>query len=756
LAGTVNIFTSAGKPRGHARSQALEEAQMDLSSTGSLTLMTPRRSGSAMKLAFSDGGPLHIDPGAPKTLTEAILQTAARHPAKGIVFYNSDGSESFQSYPALLAEALRILGGLQARGLQPRDRVILQVELLKDHFSTFWACILGGITPVNVAVAPSYHEVGGVINKLHNTWELLGHPAIIASGHLVKPIAGLGALLPAMAQAKTISVDDLKQSDASGRIHQSAPSDLVFFQLTSGSTGVPKCIQETHRCIIAHIHLSQQFNGFLPGDITFNWLPVDHVVPTLTYHLKDTYLGCQQIHAKSDVVLSNPLKWLDIMDRHRVTHTWSPNFGYKLLSDRLAQNNHRSWDLSCLKFMINAGEQVTVPVVREFLRLAAPFGVKPGMIQPAFGMAESCTAITYTNDFNFETSVHRLLKSSLGSVLKPSKDENPATTIMFADLGPPAPGIQIRITDEHNKTVPEAMIGRLQIKGPVVTPGYLNNDAANREAFVGDDWFNTGDLGFILNGRLTLTGREKELIIVRGANFYCYEIEDVVNRIDGVEPTFCAACAVDDIGTGTEGLAIFFVAKEGRSDAQNLQLLKTIRMRVASELGIAPTFVIPLARAEFPKTTSGKIQRSQLKKALAAGAFNTLLETLSEQLRQADRMARVLPRNEIEVRIALIWRDLLKIPEVGVTESFFELGGDSLLAAQVISRIREAFRSSVPLSKLFEASTVEKLGQALLEHECKPGQMLRTAELLKQIETMSAEEVHHLLHAKRQAKGTAK
>ncbi len=151
-------------------------------------------------------------------------------------------------------------------------------------------------------------------------------------------------------------------------------------------------------------------------------------------------------------------------------------------------------------------------------------------MQPAFGMAEVCTCMTYANDFAIETGVHRFLKSSLGGLLIPSTADD-ASTITFVDLGPPVPGVEIRITDSSNQVVPEGKIGRFQIRGTVTTRGYLYNDEANKEAFVGDGWFNSGDLGYIWNGRLALTGREKEMIIVRGANFYCYEIEDVVNAL---------------------------------------------------------------------------------------------------------------------------------------------------------------------------------------------------------------------------------
>src|SRR5207249_1828538 len=148
-------------------------------------------------------------------------------------------------------------------------------------------------------------------------------------------------------------------------------------------------------------------------------------------------------------------------------------------------------------------------------------------------------------------------KTSLPRRLRLAAPGDPAA-VEFVEVGPPAPGVQIRIVDRANRLLPERVIGRVQVRGEVVTPGYLNNPAANQEAFAGDGWFYTGDLGFLRDGRLTITGREKEVIIINGANYYCYEIEDIVNAIDGVEATFVGVCGIADRATGTEGLAIFF------------------------------------------------------------------------------------------------------------------------------------------------------------------------------------------------------
>jgi acyl-CoA synthetase (AMP-forming)/AMP-acid ligase II/short-subunit dehydrogenase involved in D-alanine esterification of teichoic acids/acyl carrier protein len=585
--------------------------------------------------AICSGPPLTIPADAPRTLGEALIRTAARRPDTGILHIQSDGSATLQSYAELLDAARRILAGLTAQGLKPRDRVILQFDRLDEHLPTFWACVLGGVTPVTVAVAPSYDERNGVVNKLYNIWELLKHPPILTSALLEPSLRGLRALLP-MDDLQLLTIDALRSYAPAESLREADPREIVFFQLTSGSTGVPKCIQETHHGIISHIHAATQVSDYTEADITLNWLPMDHVVPLLMCHIKDVYLGCQQIQARTDMILADPLNWLDLIERHRVTHTWSPNFGFKLLGDRLAKAAGRRWDLSSMRYFVNAGEQVTLPVVREFLEAVAPFGVASAAMQPAYGMAELCTAMTYSCDFDPIRRVGYFEKQSLYGRLRRTSPADPAA-VNFVEVGPPSPGVSIRIVDHANQTLSEGVIGRLQVQGDVVTPGYLDNPAANQEAFTDDGWFYTGDLGFILDGRLTITGREKEVIIINGANYYCYEIEDIVNETPGVEATYVAAVAVDDPHTGTEGIAIFFTPAV-EQPRERLELITGIRSRIVAGLGLNPLYVIPVPKDEFPKTTSGKIQRTQLKNGLSDGRFAETLKQIDLALENSNTL----------------------------------------------------------------------------------------------------------------------
>lgn len=554
-------------------------------------------------MAIADGGPLPaLPPDAPTVLGDALLR-AARGDG-GVITVDNAGHTRHESYAALAEHALRLLAVLQQRGLTPGARVILQLRDPVLHFRAFWACVLGGVIPVTVAIPSDYDAQQAVVRKLVNVWHLLERPVVLTEAALADGVARV--LEPG---APIMLVGDT-QAGAHGVVHRARPGDVVFHQLTSGSTGTPKCIQETHAGIIAHIHASALANGYHAGDVTLNWLPFDHVVPTLTVHLKDVYLGSRQIHVHPDRVLAEPLRWLDLLQQHRVTRTWAPNFAFKMIADAVRRGTAGPWDLSSVRTWMNAGEMVTLPALRDFLAALAPSGVTPAAIQPAFGMAEACTCMTYNNAFDLDRSSLRARVTRGGELRRCGDDPRAA---VFIDLGPPTAGVAIRITDERNTLVPEGQVGRFQIKGQVITPGYLLNDSANAEAFVGDGWFNTGDRGFILDGRLYLTGREKEVIIVRGANFYAYEIEDAVERVEGVAPTWAAACSWADPDSATEGLAIFFVARTAHDEAT---VARRVRGQVAAAFGISPSIVLPISQEEFPKTTSGKIQRTQLKARL--------------------------------------------------------------------------------------------------------------------------------------------
>ncbi len=465
-----------------------------------------------------------------KTSWSQILQQSASQD-KGILYYNEHDID-YQSYNQLLAEANIIVAGLRKKGLQPQDKVVLQLLQPRYILSCLWACFLGGFVPIPLGVDLS--DNGN--SKL---------AAVSSLGDLVVTQDSLQqGIKELLEEIGVITVEELQDNQPDSNWYESDLEDLALLLFTSGSTGKPKGVMLSRRNLLASIYGMATVNKLTRDDITLNWMPIDHVASLVMFHLTEVYLGCQQIQVATQLVLQQPLKWLDLIDRYRVTVTWSPNFAYNLVNEKL-QNGQYNWDLSGVRWMGNGAEAVVGKTAQRFLQLLGKYGLKETVVSPGYGMSETCAGIAHSSSFNLTT-----------------KGE-------FVEVGAPIPGVSLRIVDERGDVVPEDTIGLLQVKGPTITSGYYQQPQLNRKLFTTDGWFNTGDLGFIKSGRLTITGRQKEVIIINGVNYYNHEIEAVVSEISGVSVSYTAAIAVKD-KQGQEQLAIFFCPELGDWETRRL------------------------------------------------------------------------------------------------------------------------------------------------------------------------------------------
>lgn len=546
----------------------------------------------------SGGGLLPLPPDHPENLAGALERAARDHPANGVSYLDGAGKARLQTYPELLEEAAGILAGLQGRGLKPGQTVIFQLEDNRDFIPAFWACALGGFVPVPVSIAPTYEQPHNILAKLRNAWSMLDGPPVLAGAALAPRLEGFAAR-EGLKEFAVMAVDQLRRQPPSRAWHPARPGELALLLLTSGSTGLPKAVRQTHRSLLAWAASVAQACEFNDRDVSINWMPLDHVGGLVMFHLRDVVAGCGQVHAPTESVLQRPLVWLDWIERFRATITWAPNFAYGLINEQAAEVARGRWDLSSMRFILNGGEAIVSRTARRFLEILAPHGLPATAMRPAWGMSETSSGVTYSRRFTLATT----------------QDDDP-----FVEVGGPIPGVQLRIVDQHDVPVPEGKSGRLQIRGVSITEGYHQNPEANDKAFTDDGWFITGDLGLIKAGRLTITGREKDIIIINGVNFYSHEIESVVEEVKGVEVSFTAACAIRRPGENTDGIAIFF-SPAATGEPRLGELIKTIRTTVARKEGVTPDFIVPLAKADIPKTAIGKIQRSQLKERFEQGAF---------------------------------------------------------------------------------------------------------------------------------------
>ncbi|MRN56074.1 amino acid adenylation domain-containing protein [Paenibacillus sp. LC-T2] len=570
--------------------------------------------------ALAYGGDLEERSDWPCTLPEALRRSVLESPDKGILYVRDGQPDELQTYPVLLADAERILGGMRAAGLQPHDVVILQFADNRKFISALWACFLGGIIPTPIAVAPVYSEMNGAVRKLQSSWELLEHPAILTDQDTEPALRNLSQLWNT-SELWILTSESLGNHDRDSDWYESSPEDPVLNLLSSGSTGMPKCIQHRHRSLLARMKATAVFNDFSKEEVSLNWMPLDHVGGVVMFHIRDVFLGCQQIKPHIDSFIANPLIWLDWADKYKATLTWAPNFAFALVNERGREIGEGQWDLSSLRYIMNAGEAVVARVAQRFLRLLQPHGLSDTAMVPAYGMSETSSAVTQNKSFRSEgTQGIRIVdKTTLSGGLKEVDDSHP-NKIAFTEVGGPIPTVSIRIADNLNHVLRENQIGRLQVKGPTIMDGYYRNPEANEEAFVGEGWFNTGDLAFLHQGVLCITGREKDVIIINGANYHNYEIEAVVEEIPGVEVTFSAAYGIFDPESGSDRLAIFFVSSEGSLEEQ-MPVVQAIRQTIVRRIGIQPQVILPVGKSVFPKTNSGKIQRAELGKRYLSGEF---------------------------------------------------------------------------------------------------------------------------------------
>lgn len=543
-------------------------------------------------------GPALVEPSV-SSWAQALRRAAER--AQGdIVHVHADGSEYRRSYASLIPEASRVLAGLRRAGLRPGDQVILQCDATEDFLAVLWGCILGGFVAVPLTVPASYDTPSAALTKLEGIWRMLGRPWIVCSADRETGLRDL-ATRRNWPGLRLTSADELREAPEDHDWHPARPDDLILMLMTSGSTGLPKAVRLTHRNVLTRSAATEQMNALDASDVSLNWIPLDHVTGVVMFHLRDVYLCCRQIHAPTSWILQDPLRWMDLADRYRVTVTWAPNFAFGLFAEQADRFADRTWDLSPMRLVMNAGEVVVAAAARRFLHVLKPFGLPQDVMHPGWGMSETCSVVT-------------------DAVLpgEPVPDEG-----TFVSCGLPYPGFAMRVVDDTGTVLPEGDAGRLQVRGTSVTGGYHDNPGANAEAFTEDGWFDTGDLAFLRAGELYITGRAKDVIIVNGVNHYSHEIEACVEELPHVERSFTAAVAVrSDPSATTDELALFFHLSPEATDGDTAAALREIAGKVTREIGVSPAHLVPVAQEAVPKTEIGKIQRTKLRKSFEAGAFD--------------------------------------------------------------------------------------------------------------------------------------
>lgn len=489
------------------------------------------------------------------------------------------GSEIYQA-------ALKVTQMLHEHVPERGTVIILAIRQPDDYLICLWACFLGGYIPAPLPAPAAADITAQDALKLVSAWQSLHQPFILTTENEKKTLTDIW-------QQKGLRETFLLKEDGNSCVEAcpSPPSgeETALLLFTSGSTGDPKVVMLSHAAILAEVRGCGHRFLTNHNDVFFHWMSMEHGASICMMHLHALHHGAAQVISPTYLVLKDPLRWLAWMDQYRATISWAPNFAFALVTDCLEGSNARTydWDLSCIRILYNGGEAIVPRVARKFITTLAEWKLPSDAVQAAWGMAETAS----------------------GCIFSPIRLENTSDNDLFCSLGSPLSGMGIRIVDNNDLTVKEGITGELQIAGPMVTRGYYNNEKANKESFTTDGWFRTGDLGFIRNGELTISGRKKDTIIVNGNNFYCHELEALIEELPFIKPSFTAACPVRLPDDSSDRLAVFCVL---HTEIDEVTARKAIITRLSAMGGITPHWVIFTAPESIPKTELGKIQRSRL------------------------------------------------------------------------------------------------------------------------------------------------
>jgi acyl-CoA synthetase (AMP-forming)/AMP-acid ligase II len=641
-----------------------------------------------------------------QSLTEALQVSSVSK--QQIVHIKSEAEEVTVTYRQLYQNACDILAYLQSRGLQPADELIIAVEDNELFLNIFWACLLGKIIPVPVAVANNdEHRL-----KIVKIWMSLRKPYLIANQRV---FADLETIINAQQlaevaesfQSRVLFVHGIEKMSQPCTLYHALPEDIALIQFSSGSTGDPKGVVLTHQNLLINIRAIIDGAQLAVNDVMLSWMPLTHDMGLIGFHLTPLVCGINQYNMATSLFIRRPVLWLDKASRHRATVLSSPNFGYKYFLAGFTPRDTKDWDLSPVRLIFNGAEPISAELCNSFLAGMSKYGLKKTAMYPVYGLAEASLAVTFP-PLAEEIKTVVLDRSALRIEERvkeaPRGDPNGIT---FVDVGYPINGCRVRVCGSKGNVLGPEMVGLIEIKGGNVTSGYYNDPLTTATAISEDGWLNTGDLGFFHKGRLVITGRVKDVIFINGLNYYSHDIESIAKEaVGGRKPGEIAACGIFNANKQSEEIIIFVRFKRELQDF--VPLMVRIRKYLSLKMGLEVKAIIPVKK--IPKTTSGKLMRFKLKAMYQNGVYIPVLRAIDALPADRNETGQFLPNNDsIAAKLLEVWSELFanKIP--GVDDNLFEIIGDSLLIAKFCVQIERRKIAKLSIVDLFSYPSIRKL-----------------------------------------------
>lgn len=683
-----------------------------------------------------------------RTLVNLLRDRASQYPNKVAYTFLEDGEHEISSltYQQLDQKARTIAAYLQSQ-LTIGDRVLLVYPQGLEAIVALFGCLYAGMIAIP-APAPETSRLKRTLPRLEAIAADAGASLILTTASLltrqngnlnfqaksfVRRLNGRSCLLlhyylteeavqktSPLAALPWIATENIPGHLATSWQPPHISGDtLAYLQYTSGSTSTPKGVMLDHANLMGHLAALQQAGGYSLDSITVTWMPYFHDYGLVEGILEPLYNSTPCYLMSPAAFIKRPLRWLQAISKYRVTHSQAPNFAYAYCLRRITSADRDTIDLSQWQAAGNAAEPINPEVIEEFCQTFESCGFRRHAFAPAYGLAE--TTLLVTTSQKSEAPVFCTVD---GSSLAQNRIVETATGQRLAGSGRLLGDTQIVTVHPESLTRCAAdEVGEIWVASVGVARGYWHRPDATQETFkahladTGEGPFlRTGDLGFIKNGELFITGRLKDLIIIRGENYYPQDIEWVVERShSALRPGYGAAFAVEI--DGVEQLVIAVEVDRSASKSLDVdEVAGAIRNAVAEHYELPIYGIALLKRGSIPKTSSGKIQRQTCRSMFLDGSLSSLVIWT---IKRASSQQKVVPQNQIEFQLVQIWQRVLGITSISTEDNFFELGGDSLKAAILLTEIEQSLGQTISLAALAEELTIEKMACLLTQNHRK-------------------------------------
>ncbi|MBM3836651.1 MAG: AMP-binding protein [Verrucomicrobia bacterium] len=543
------------------------------------------------------GTPLRIEE-EPAHLFERLRRRGSAEPDKVILRFKPEQGEFLAlTYGDLLQRAQRFAAYLRANRLEAGDRLGLVLPLSEDLFVAFAGCLQAGVVP-SILSYPSAKVPFEIYARNHaDIFSRVGFKGIFCSKDLA---VHLGPMVP---PATSILSGDGWRSQS--RLEEFVPVSLdetVVVQHSSGTTGIQKGVAMSHRAICHQVSQYGRALELRTDDLIVSWLPLYHDMGFIACFLMPLLVGVPVVMVSPFEWITNPKLLFELCSRYRGTLAWMPNFAFELLAERVRPSQFTEIDLTSIRALVSCSEPVSASTWERFHQAFRELGLTLDKLWSCYAMAENVFAAT-------QAAYHRVIHIDAAFLAQEGRVKLAKAGRGIVSQGKPIAQTRIRIMDEAGRERPEGVVGEISIQSDCLLKEYCRNPEATRTAFR-DGWYLTGDLGFLWEEELYVTGRKKDLIIIAGRNFYPQDIEEIVGALAEVKSGRVVAFGSENSRTGTEDLV---VVAERDSDGSVLSeaVEAEVKQAVFQKLECVVNHFVLKEPGWVMKTSSGKISRNE-------------------------------------------------------------------------------------------------------------------------------------------------